>query len=133
MENWKSQIVTSNFSLKMGLRKAPYAFTEQGIAMLSGVLNSDRAIKVNIAIMRVFVRLKSYLATHRELAERLAALEKEVIHNKADIQTVFSAIRALMEPEEKPKPRIGFVPPEAGKVWRVRERVKPYGNGAARA
>ena len=73
--NWKSQIVMSNLGAKMGLRKKPYAFTEQGVAMLSSVLKSKRAIAVNIAIMRTFVRLRRLLATHKELAERLAAME----------------------------------------------------------
>src|SRR5713226_3002738 len=77
-EKWKSQIVISNSALKMGLRKRPYAFTEQGVAMLFSVLNSDRAIEVNIAIMRAFVRLREILATHKELARKLEEVERKL-------------------------------------------------------
>lgn len=72
--NWRSQIVTSN-SDKMGLRHAPMAFTEQGVAMLATVLNSKRAIDVNIAIMRTFVKLRQMLDSHARLAKKLAELE----------------------------------------------------------
>ena len=76
-ENWRSQFVTSNRD-KMGLRYRPMAFTEQGVAMLSSVLNSDRAIQVNMEIMRAFVRLRQMLATHKELARKLAELEQHL-------------------------------------------------------
>jgi hypothetical protein len=75
-ENWRSQFVTSNRD-KMGLRYRPMAFTEQGVAMLSSVLNSERAIEVNILIMRAFVTLREMLATHKELEQKLIALEKK--------------------------------------------------------
>ena len=108
LEQWRSQIVISNPGAKMGLRRRPYAFTEQGVAMLSSVLRSDRAVKVNIAIMRAFVRLRQLLATHEDLARKLEAMEK-----KYDVQfkVVFDAIRELMKllPED-PKRRIGFKP-----------------------
>jgi hypothetical protein len=109
-ENWKSQIVTSNPAFKMGLRKRPYAFTEQGVAMLSSVLNSDRAIEVNIAIMRAFVRLREILGTHKDLARKLADLEKKLGEHDEKFQIVFEAIRQLMLPPPKPekKGRIGF-------------------------
>ena len=77
-EDWKSQIVISNPAAKMGLRKKPYAFTEQGVAMLSSVLRSPRAVEVNIQIMRAFVRLRQLLSVHKELAERLAKLEAQM-------------------------------------------------------
>jgi hypothetical protein len=77
LENWRSQIVITNPEAKMGLRRSPYAFTEQGVAMLSSVLKSKRAIAVNIAIMRTFVRLRQILATHKQLAEHLTAMEKK--------------------------------------------------------
>ncbi|MFA5794250.1 MAG: ORF6N domain-containing protein [Candidatus Brocadiia bacterium] len=84
----------------------PYAFTEQGVAMLSSVLNSERAIQVNIAIMRAFVKLRQILSTHKELARKLEGLEKKY---DAQFRVVFDAIRQLMEtPEEPPKPKIGF-------------------------
>jgi hypothetical protein len=93
-ENWRSQIVMSNLGAKMGLRRSPYAFTEQGVAMLSSVLKSKRAIAVNIAIMRTFVRLRRLLATHRQLAERLAAMEKKFDDR---FKAVFDILRQLME------------------------------------
>jgi hypothetical protein len=97
----------SNFAAKMGLRRTPYAFTEQGVAMLSSVLKSKRAIAVNIAIMRTFVRLRRLLATHKQLAERLAVMEKKF---DARFKVVFDILKQLMElPPEPPKRSIGFV------------------------
>lgn len=87
----------------------PYAFTEQGVAMLSSVLHSQRAIKVNVAIMRVFVRLRSLLAGHAELAKKLAELEHHIQHHDQQIQSIFQAIRKLMmPPPEPPRKQIGF-------------------------
>jgi hypothetical protein len=105
-ENLKSQIVISSWG---GLRRAtPYAFTEQGVAMLSSVLNSKRAIQVNIEIMRAFVRLRQMLASNAGLARKLAALEKKY---DAQFRVVFDAIRELMTPPEPKKKRsIGFAP-----------------------
>ena len=98
----------SNPGAKMGLRRRPYAFTEQGIAMLSSVLRSDRAVKVNIAIMRAFVRLRELLATHEDLGRKLEAMEKKY---DAQFKVVFDAIRELMKPlPEDAKRRIGFKP-----------------------
>src|SRR3989338_3335001 len=107
MKNWKSQIVTSN-SEKMGLRKQPLAFTEHGILMLSSVLHSQRAIQVNIAIMRAFVKLREVLATHKELAQKFKELEHRVGRHDEEIQAIFDAIRQLMSPPQKPKGKIGF-------------------------
>jgi len=101
--NLKSQIVTSSWG---GIRRAnPYAFTEQGVAMLSSVLRSKRAVQVNIAIMRAFVKLREMLSAHKDLARKLDKMEK-----KYDMQfkVVFDAIRQLMIPPEKPKRKIGF-------------------------
>ena len=105
-ENLKSQFVTSSWG---GLRRAvPYAFTEQGIAMLSSVLHSKRAVRVNIEIMRAFVRLRQMLASNANLARKLAALEKKY---DAQFRVVFDAIRELMTPPEPKKKRpIGFAP-----------------------
>jgi len=87
----------------------PYAFTEQGVAMLSSVLRSERAAMVNIAIMRTFVRLRQILANHKELAERLAAMETKYDQR---FKVVFDILKQLMEPPpEPPKRPIGFVPP----------------------
>jgi len=105
----RSQVVTSSWG---GHRYLPLAFTEQGIAMLSTVLNSKRAIFVNIAIMRAFVKLRQVLATHKELAHKLEQLEQKVGQNSSDIRLIFAAIRKLMEPPPLPpaKPkRIGFI------------------------
>ena len=89
-----------------GRRTPPYAFTEQGVSMLSSVLNSERAIEVNIAIMRAFVRLRAMLATHADLARRLNELEQKY---DEQFRVVFEAIRELMAPEPvPPSRRIGF-------------------------
>ena len=102
--NLKSQIVISSWG---GLRRArPYAFTEQGVAMLSSVLRSKRAIQVNVEIMRAFVRLRRMLASNKELARRLDALEKKY---DAQFKVVFDAIRELMKPPESKKRPIGFL------------------------
>ena len=113
---WRSQFVTSKAE-RMGLRHAPMAFTEQGIAMLSSVLNSERAIRVNIEIMRAFVRLRRMLASHANLARKLEELEKRY---DAQFRVVFDAIRQLMAPPEKGRRSIGFRVEEAGPMYRVR-------------
>ncbi len=91
-----------------GSRYSPYAFTEQGVAMLSGVLNSPRAVKVNIEIMRAFVRLRGMLASHTELRRKLAELESHLKNHDQQIQAIFEAIRQLMAKPEPPRRRIGF-------------------------
>jgi hypothetical protein len=101
--NLKSQIVISSWG---GLRRAaPYAFTEQGVAMLSSVLRSKRAVMVNVEIMRAFVRLRQMLATHADLARKLAALERKY---DSQFKAVFDAIRELMTPPPAKKRSIGF-------------------------
>ena len=107
MENWKSQIVISN-QYKMGLRKRPYAFTENGVAMLSSVLNSERAIEVNIQIMRIFTRLRELILTHKDLAHKLVQLERKMDKQDDEIKVIFDAIRQLMAPPETKKRKIGF-------------------------
>jgi len=87
----------------------PYAFTEQGVAMLSGVLHSKRAVQVNIAIMRAFVKLRNILGAHKELAYKLKELEDRIEKHDTEIQSIFDAIRQLMAPPPEPlKKRIGF-------------------------
>ena len=110
MQNWKSQIVISNPGAKMALRNRPYAFTEQGVAMLSSVLHSERAIDVNIAIMRAFVRLREILSTHKDLAAKLEKMETKLGEHDHHFQVVFEAIKQLMSPPSPPakKRRIGF-------------------------
>jgi len=101
-----------------GSRYLPYAFTEQGVAMLSGVLTSPRAIKVNIEIMRAFIRLRQLLGTHKELARKLAELEQHLRHHDEQIQAIFDAIRQLMAAPEKQAKKIGF---------QLREKRAAYG------
>ena len=112
-----SQIVISP-----GLKHAPnvFAFTEQGVAMLSSVLNNPRAIKVNLEIMRAFVRLRGMMVSQKEVARKLAELEKHLQDHDEQIQTIFTAIRQLMAPEETPKKRIGFQLKEKRAVYRAR-------------
>jgi len=89
--------------------RLPYAFTEQGVAMLSSVLNSERAIRINIMIMRAFTKLRGLVLTHKDLALKLEALEKKYAEHDEKIQTIFNAIKQLLEPPpEKLKPKIGF-------------------------
>ena len=111
----RSQIVT----LKRGhnIKYRPYAFIEQGVAMLSSVLKSKRAVKVNIAIMRAFGRLRGVLETNRKLAQKFAELEKRVGKHDERIDAILEAIRQLMAPPEKPRREIGF---------HVRETAPPY-------
>jgi hypothetical protein len=100
----RSQIVTSKRG-RGGRRYLPYVFTEQGVAMLSGVLKSPRAVQVNIAIMRAFVRMRRMLVSHKELARKVSALEGKY---DAQFRVVFDAIRALMESPKPQRRRIGF-------------------------
>ena len=115
-DNLRSHFGTSSWG---GTRYMPLAFTEQGVAMLSSVLNSDRAIEVNIAVMRAFVRLREILASHKDLKRKLAELEK-----KCDDQfkIVFEAIAELMRhPDDSPKRKIGF---------KIKEKKIAYAGGA---
>ncbi|MCK9420396.1 MAG: ORF6N domain-containing protein [Nitrospirae bacterium] len=112
----RSQFVT----LKQGRGKhrkyLPYAFSEQGVAMLSSVLNSDRAIEVNILIIRAFVKLREMIASHKDLARKLDELEKKY---DGQFQIVFEAIRQLMAIEEKPKRKIGFLIKESRATYKT--------------
>jgi phage regulator Rha-like protein len=101
-----------------GRRYLPYAFTEQGVAMLSSVLRSKRAVQVNIEIMRAFVRLRQILSSNKELARKLKELERRIGAHDQQIQAVFQAIRQLMAPAEPKKRKIGFL---------VEERAARYG------
>jgi hypothetical protein len=101
----RSQIVTSSWG---GRRSSPYAFTEQGVAMLSSILNSERAVQVNIAIMRAFVKLREILTTHRDLAEKIEELEKKYQQHDVKIHSVFDAIREMLQPPLSSRRRIGF-------------------------
>ncbi len=117
--NLKSQIVISSWG---GLRRTtPYAFTEQGVAMLSSVLNSPRAIQVNIAIMRTFVKLRKILSSHAELAHKLEALERKY---DSQFKVVFDAIRQLMAAPERPPKKIGFQLKEKRSSYLAKNRIR---------
>ena len=109
-KNEKAELVTNcdRFKTLKHSSALPTAFTEQGVAMLSSVLNSERAIEVNISIMRVFVRLRKLVASNASLARKLAELEDKLGQHDEQIQAVFEAIRQLMTPPDPPKKRIGF-------------------------
>ena len=91
-----------------GTRYTPMAFTEQGVAMLSSVLNSDRAIEVNIRIIRIFTRLREILLTHKDILLKLEALEKNVAGHDKNIQMIFQALKQLLDPPQKSRRQIGF-------------------------
>jgi hypothetical protein len=116
-----SQFVTPD-RRKFGGAK-PMAFTEQGIAMLSSVLNSERAVKVNLAIMRAFVKLRQTLDTNRELAQQFSDLERRVDKHDDEIAAILEAIRQLMAPPEKTRREIGFHVREKASRYRVRKRA----------
>jgi hypothetical protein len=106
-----------------GRRHRSYAFTEQGIAMLSSVLNSERAVKVNITIMRVFVKLRQMLDSNRGLAQKFSKLEKRVGKHDQEITVILEAIRQLMAPPKKSPREIGFHVREKGPQYRARKRA----------
>jgi len=114
LKNWRSQFVTSN-SIKMGLRHSPMAFTEQGVAMLSSVLKSDRAVEVNIQIIRVFVKLRQLFLDNEELRKELEGL-KQITDER--FQIVFETLDQLIKIENMPKKKIGFT---------VKEKHGSYG------
>jgi len=107
LENWRSQFVTSN-SDKMGLRYAPFCFTEQGVAMLSSILNSETAIQVNIQIIRVFARMKQLLMDNKDLQIKMEQLEKVVSKHDKEILAIFNAVKKLIEQPAKPRNPVGF-------------------------
>jgi len=114
-ESLRSQIATLKGGRGQHRKYLPYVFTEQGVAMLSSVLNSERAVQVNIEIMRAFVRLRELMSTHKDLARKLETLEKKY---DAQFKVVFDAIRQLMTQPEPKKRKIGFL---------VKERAAKYG------
>ncbi len=105
--NLKSQIAISSLNWG-GRRHPPFAFTEQGVAMLSTVLNSERAIRINVAIMRAFVKLREMLSAHKALARKLTELERKLEGHDAQIHSLFEAIRQLMAPPKRVRRKIGF-------------------------
>ncbi len=112
MNIWKSQIVISSND-RMGLRKPPYVFTEQGVAMLSSVLNSDTAIHVNIQIMRVFTKMRALLYSHKEILRKLESIEKKDIEQDEKILLIFEYLKQLEQAKQeetifKERKKIGF-------------------------
>jgi hypothetical protein len=114
LEDWKSQNVISNKE-RMGLRKPPLAFTEQGVAQLSSVLNSETAIEVNIQIIRIFTRMRELLLTHKDILIKLEQMEKKMIKqggklqkHDQDIRLIFEYLKQLLNPPQEPRPRVGF-------------------------
>ncbi|CAN5590879.1 ORF6N domain-containing protein [soil metagenome] len=114
---FRNLIFQSGTSSWGGTRKMPYGFTEQGVAMLSGVLNSDRAIEVNIRIIRIFTKLREMLLTHKDILIKLEKIEKELmkqdrrtVKNEDNIQLIFEALKQLLNPPQEPRKRIGFKP-----------------------
>jgi hypothetical protein len=101
----------------------PLVFTQEGVAMLSGVLRSPRATQVNIAIMRAFVRLRETLSLHKELAHKLADLERKIENHDENIRSLFDAIRQLMAPPESPRREIGFHVKEGSVPYRVKRKA----------
>ncbi|MEO7211550.1 ORF6N domain-containing protein [Mucilaginibacter sp.] len=114
---FKNLIFQSGTSSWGGTRKMPYGFTEQGVAMLSGVLNSERAIEVNIRIIRIFTKLREMLLTHKDILVKLEKIENELMKqdsrtakNEDNIQMIFEALKQLLNPPQEPRQRIGFKP-----------------------
>jgi hypothetical protein len=109
-KQWR-QSADLNTADRQGLRYAPFCFTEQGVTMLSCILNSKTAIDVNLRIIRVFVKMRAYALTHKDILVQLAKMEKELKTNTADIENIFIVLKELIEKNEKPIParnRIGF-------------------------
>lgn len=119
-----SQFVTSS---DIKFSKNVHAFTQEGVAMLSSVLHSPRAVLVNIAIMRAFVRLRETLNTRKDLAHKLNDLERRITSHDENLRTLFNAIRALMAKPEKPKRKIGFEVKEKPAAYKTKKKCKKSG------
>lgn len=104
-QNLKSQIATSSWG---GVRKLPYVFTEQGVAMLSSVLNSETAIQVNIQIIRVFTKMKQLLLDNKDLSLKIEKIEQHLVKHDKEINTIFQYLKKLLVQETKPRKSIGF-------------------------
>jgi ORF6N domain len=107
-KEFKDLIFQNGTSSWGGTRKLPYAFTEQGVAMLSSVLNSERAVLVNIHIIRVFTRMREMLSTHKDVLLKLEQLERKVVSQDDDIKLIFEYLKELLNPPDEPRPKIGF-------------------------
>jgi len=110
LEDWRSQFASSNWGTgdKMGLRYRPFCFTEPGVTMLSCVLNSERAITVNIQIIRIFSKMREMLLANKDVLLKLEQLENKVTGHDEDIKMIFSALKQLLNPSSEPRAKIGF-------------------------
>ena len=108
-DNWRTQNATSKED-KQGLRYAPFCFTEQGVTMLACVLSSDRAIDVNIQIIRIFTKMKELLSTHKDVLLKMHKIEKKLTAHDEDIKIIFEVLKKLINPSQEPRRRIGFKP-----------------------
>jgi len=113
-EDWRTQNATSKED-KQGLRYAPFCFTEQGVTMLSCVLNSKRAIAVNILVIRVFTKIREMVLTHKDILVKLEQIEKTLLQqdtrmyeHEAEIQMILDTLKKMLNPPDEPRPRIGF-------------------------
>ena len=106
--NWRSQFVTSNKSDKMGLRYSPFVFTEQGVAQLSSVLNSERAISVNIQIIRLFTKMRQLLMSHKDMLIELEEIQKKVSNQDDKIEMIFNYLKKFIQTQAHPRKKIGF-------------------------
>jgi phage regulator Rha-like protein len=112
LTNWRSQFGTSNRE-KMGLRSPPFAFTEHGVLMLASVLNSERAVQVNIQVVRIFTKMREMLLTHKDVIEKLSQIEQKLVDHDNKILLIFEYLKQLeqakqQELEFKERKRIGF-------------------------
>lgn len=107
LENWRTQFASSN-SDRLGLRHAPFCFTEQGVTMLSCILNSARAIAVNIQLIRIFTKMKTLLVTNKEILLQLEKIERKLTGHDEDISKIFQCLKKLLNPVYPPRPKIGF-------------------------
>lgn len=107
LENWRSQNVTSKED-RQGLRYAPFCFTEQGVTMLSCVLNSERAIKVNIRVIRTFTKMREMLLTHKDLLLEMEEIRKKVSGQDKKIELIFNYLRQFIKEQENPRKKIGY-------------------------
>jgi len=107
LADWRSQFATSKNEI-MGLRRSPFVFTEHGVLMLSSVLNSSRAIKVNIQIMRLFTKMREIVLTHKDLLLKIAELEKNMSSHDEKIQLIFTYLKKFTQDQSLPRKRIGF-------------------------
>ena len=109
LEIWRTQNASSK-ETRQGLRYAPYCFTEQGVTMLSCVLNSKRSIEVNIQIIRIFTKMKEMLLTHKDILLQLQKIEAKLTAHDEDMKLIFSYLKKLINPPQEPRQRIGFKP-----------------------